>query len=85
MTSTTAADQELVTAESPGLGRYLVKGGAIGAVLAFIGIAAGILALDVEWESAVGLGLFIAVWGGLGFGVMIAGVVWLSFHGDSAH
>ena len=31
--------------------------------------------LDVEWASAIGLGLFIAFWGGIGFGAMIGGVV----------
>ena len=30
--------------------------------------------------AAVGLGLFIAFWGGLGFGTMVGGVTWVSQH-----
>lgn len=78
-------DEDPMALESPGLGRYLLKGAVIGAIISFIAIAAGILALDVEWGSALGLGIFIAWWGGLGFGVMLAGVIWLSFHADTGH
>lgn len=74
-----------IAPESPGLGMYLLKGSIIGALISFLVIGAGILALDVEWGSAVGIGLFIAWWGGIGFGVMLAGVVWLSFYADTGH
>lgn len=78
-------DNDSIAPESPGLGMYLIKGAIIGAVISFIAIGAGILALDVEWGSALGLGVFIAWWGGIGFGVMLAGVVWLSFYADTGH
>jgi hypothetical protein len=38
------------------------------------------VAADVEWGSAIGLGLFVALWGGLGFGAMVGGVVWVTRH-----
>lgn len=86
MTSAPAAqDDDLIAEESPGLGRYLFKGAVIGAIASFILIGAGILALDVEWGSAMGIGVFVAFWGGVGFGVMLAGVTWLSFHDESGH
>ena len=40
-----------------------------------VGVVVTMRLLDVEWGSAIGLGLFIAFWGGLGFGAMVGGVV----------
>lgn len=56
----------------------MVVGALIGVVIAFIGTTVGMLAADVELGSALGLGVFIAFWGGLGFGCMVGGVVWVS-------
>lgn len=33
-----------------------------------------LVAFDIEVASAVALGLFVGVWGGLGFGMMVGGV-----------
>lgn len=64
--------------EPVGLLRSVVTGALVGVVLAFIGTTVGMLLADVELGSALGLGLFVAIWGGLGFGSMVGGVVWVS-------
>lgn len=73
----------------PGLGRLLVVSCSIGALGSFVLVLLGALAAGQEWRSAAGLGLFVAFWGGLGFGSMIGGVVYASgieghgpHHGD---
>lgn len=48
---------------------------AVGIVVSMVGIVGFMRLLDVEWASAIALGLFIAFWGGIGFGAMIGGVV----------
>lgn len=63
-------------ADPPGLGRSMVIGSIIGVVLSFIGVTVGILTMGIEWQSALGLGLFVAFWGGLGFGSMVGGVIY---------
>ncbi len=67
-------------AEPVGMGRAVAMGGLVGVVLAFVVSTLGMLAAGVELGSALGLGLFIGFWGGLGFGVMVGGVVWVSAH-----
>jgi hypothetical protein len=66
--------------EPVGMGRAMATGGAVGVVLAFVATTLSMLAADVELGSALGLGLFIGFWGGLGFGVMVGGVTWVSAH-----
>lgn len=60
------------------MGRSILVACAVGVVLSFVAVAAGTLATGTAWQSAVGLGLFVAFWGGLGFGTMIGGVVYAS-------
>lgn len=31
----------------------------------------------MEWQSAIGFGVFVAFWGGLGFGTMMGGVAYV--------
>lgn len=64
-------------ASPPGLGRCIGIGSGIGVVLAFVGIALPSLVAGMEWRSAVGFGVFVAFWGGLGFGSMMGGVAYL--------
>lgn len=64
-------------ASPPGLGRCIGIGCGIGVVLSFIGIALPSVLAGMEWRSAVGFGVFVAFWGGLGFGSMMGGVVYL--------
>lgn len=62
-----------------GMGRSMVIGCSIGVVVSFVGVTVGILSAGgTAWQSAVGLGVFVAFWGGLGFGSMMGGVAWLS-------
>lgn len=61
------------------MGRSMVIGCSIGVVVSFVGVTVGILSAGATaWQSAVGLGVFVAFWGGLGFGSMMGGVAWLS-------
>lgn len=62
--------------DPPGLGRSLIVGSMIGVGVSFVAVTVGMLAAGVEWSSSVGLGLFVAFWGGLGFGTMVGGVVY---------
>lgn len=57
------------------MGRTILVSCAIGVAASMIAVVATMRLLDVEWASAIGLGLFVAFWGGLGFGAMVGGVV----------
>lgn len=73
-------------AEPPGLGRTVAVGSIIGVVVSFVGVTIGVLALGVEGGSAIGIGLFVAFWGGLGFGTMVGGVIYaFSVEAGEAH
>ncbi|MCB1037987.1 MAG: hypothetical protein R2701_09500 [Acidimicrobiales bacterium] len=60
------------------MGRSIVIGVAVAAVVSFLAVCATVLAEGESLGSAIGLGLFIAFWGGLGFGAMVGGVVFAS-------
>jgi hypothetical protein len=62
--------------EEPGMGRAIVLGCVVGATLSFVGVTLGMLAIGIGLDSALGLGAFVAFWGGLGFGSMVGGVLW---------
>lgn len=62
--------------DPPGMGQTMIRGAVIGVVISFIGVTIGILALGADSGSAIGIGLFAAFWGGLGFGSMVGGVVY---------
>lgn len=64
--------------DPPGLGRILAICCAVGVVLSLVIITAGMLAAGQVWQSSLALGVFIAAWGGLGFGSMIGGVIYLT-------
>lgn len=64
--------------DPPGMGRSIVVGSSIGVALSLAGVTLGMLAAGVAWQSALGLGAFVAFWGGLGFGSMVGGVVYAS-------
>lgn len=61
--------------DAPSMGTAIFVGCAVGAITSMIAVVATMRLLDVEWASAIGLGLFVAFWGGLGFGSMVGGVV----------
>lgn len=52
-------------------GRAAVRGALIGFPIAVIFMTAIGLAFSMQWESAIGMGLFVGIWGGLGFGAMM--------------
>lgn len=66
--------------EPPGIGRAVAVGAAIGMVLFFIGIGVTMLALGLTGPAALGIALFEAGFGGLGFGAMTGGVIYISRH-----
>jgi hypothetical protein len=82
MTSMLPATPDLETHagwdEHPGLGRAVGIGAAVGMALSVVGVTLAMVACGVDRLAAIGLGAFIAVWGGLGFGVMVAGVIWVT-------
>ena len=63
-------------ADPPGMGKTIGTGVAIGVAVSFLGVAGAFLAAGAGWLTAIGMGAFVATWGGLGFGGMIGGVVW---------
>lgn len=62
----------------PGMARALTIGVAIGVLVSFFGVGAVLLLMGEGWGAAIGMGLFVAAWGGLGFGGMLGGVIWAS-------
>ncbi len=78
--STSSNDLAEVWPETPGMGRGILKGAVVGTLLAFVVTTVGMLAAGVDMGSALGLGLFIGFWGGLGFGCMVGGVLWATSH-----
>lgn len=71
-------------AEPPGLGRALAIGVAIGVAISFLGVGGAFLAGGQGWGPSIGMGAFVAFWGGLGFGGMIGGVVWATQADEAA-
>lgn len=63
--------------ENPLIGRTVLIGCTIGTVVAFTGIATAALAGGLGLGAALGLGVFSAFWGGLGFGGMLGGAAGL--------
>lgn len=64
--------------DPPGLGRHIVIGSAVAFALSFPLILIGAMMLGQRWESAAGLSLFASLWGGIGFGSMVGGVIYVS-------
>ena len=80
MTETTGTDVDPTAPwqDPPGLGKSVLVGSTIGVVLAFLFVTGGMLATGTVWQSAVGVGVFVSFWGGLGFGSMMGGVMYVS-------
>ena len=64
--------------EAQGFGPLWWVGCIVGPVVFFVVIAGGMLAKGQSWQGVLWLGFFIAAWGGLGFGAMVAGVIYVS-------
>jgi len=76
-------DPATAWADPPGLGRALMIGVSIGVAGSFFGVAGAFLAGGQGWGASIGMGAFVAFWGGLGFGGMLGGVVWAT-HAEEA-
>jgi len=63
------------TTEAPGLGRSILIFGTVSFITVFVLVAAGLRVTGSELSTAIGLGMFAAIWGGGGFGAMIGGVM----------
>lgn len=64
--------------DPPGLGRMMAMSSAIGVGVSLVVITVGMMAAGQVWQSSLGLGIFVAFWGGLGFGSMVGGVIYLT-------
>ena len=64
--------------DPPGLGRHVIIGSTVAFALSFPLIAIGAMLLGQQWQGAVALSLFASIWGGLGFGSMVGGVIYAS-------
>ena len=64
--------------EPPGMAKALTIGVAVGVAASFFGVGGAFLAAGQPWTTAIGMGVFVAMWGGLGFGGMLGGVIWAS-------
>lgn len=71
--------------DPPGLGKLLLTCSAIGVASSLILITVSMIAAGQVWQSSLALGAFVAIWGGLGFGSMIGGVLYLSRIEHAAH
>lgn len=59
--------------EEAGLGRAALLGSLAGLTVIGLVIAATAVAIGVDVVGALGLGAFVGVWGGVGFGLMVGG------------
>jgi len=69
-------DPATAWANPPGIERALTIGVVIGVAISFFGVGGAFLAGGQGFGASIGMGAFVAFWGGLGFGGMIGGVVW---------
>ena len=74
--TTLPVDPDSPWLEAPGIGKALARGVAVGIVISFLGVGAVLLAAGQSIGAALAMGAFVAIWGGLGFGGMVGGVVW---------
>ena len=61
--------------EEPGYGRSIVFATIVGAVTVLLLVGGGMVLSGAAHADALGIGIFAALWGGVGFGVMVGGVV----------
>lgn len=62
--------------EATSPGRLVAVGAVVGAVTCMVGVGGAMLLAGHPLGASVGLGAFVGMWGGLGFGSMMGGVAW---------
>jgi hypothetical protein len=77
-----------VSAEEPPLDEPRVgRSAAIGAVIGFLAgaclVAIGCALDGLDIGSSIGLGVFVGMWGGAGFGFMVGGTIPMARHADA--
>ena len=60
------------------MAKALTIGVAVGVAASFLGVGGAFLASGQPWTTSIAMGVFVAMWGGLGFGGMLGGVIWAS-------
>lgn len=70
--------------EDPNIARTAAIGAVIGVTVVTIGVTLAGLLGGLGFGGAVGLGLFIGMWGGGGFGFMMGGTIPFARHMDRA-
>lgn len=87
MTTLTAPNTTVATSEPKELNarHFLGMGATIGVIASLVGVGGALWLSGTQAMSAIALGLFVAFWGGLGFGCMIGGVIWATKVENSTH
>jgi hypothetical protein len=84
LTTSDASAVSSATAE-PHIGRSAMIGVVIGFFTVMIAVTIGSLLLGIEPGGALGIGGFVGVWGGGGFGFMFGATIPLARHLDAVH
>ena len=66
---------EVEAAEEPRVGRAAMRGALLGFVLVAIGVTWMAYAGSADFGGAVGVGVFVGIWGGCGFGGMMGAIL----------
>jgi hypothetical protein len=77
--------QPAMATEPPGVGRFVLVGCLIGAIVALAVVGGGLLAAGVDTAGAAGIAAVSAFWGGLGFGGMMGGVAHAAKREGTSH
>ncbi len=67
----------------PNVGRGALRGAALGFVCSLVGIGTFGTVSGMDPGSALGMGAFVGVWGGAGFGFMLGGTIPFARHLDA--
>lgn len=84
-TSSPHRDDAPTGTAAPGVGRALVLGTLLGFLAVVTVVTGGGILSGLEPMGALGLGVFIGMWGGAGFGFMTAGALSLARLTDAEH
>lgn len=83
--ATSSSDLDLVRSVSgprPGFVPLLLRWVALSSLFIFVGAALTMLTVTGHIWDGIGLGAFSAIWGGPGFGLMVAGALWTAADDD---